>query len=357
MDSMHIIASQTLGGAESFYARVVHALHEEGQRVVAVTRHGAQLGQCLAPDIPRHETWMLGHHDLLSRWHIRRLIERERPAIVQTYMSRATDLTRVPRRADSVHIARLGGFYKLKYFRHADHWVGNTKGICDYLVRGGLPPERVHFISNFVDEGREVSADECLTARRSAGMPEDALVVIALGRLTRKKGFDILLDAFARLPASLHDRPLHLLLLGDGDLGDALRQRADQLGIDGRVHWTGWQTDPAPFFALADLFVCPSRHEPLGNVILEAWSHRVPVISTATDGGCELIEPGIDGLLVPPEDATALAGSMRELLADQGLRARLASAGRDTLLRRHGRDAIVRAYDALYHHVTSPGKV
>lgn len=353
MHSMHIIASQKLGGAENFYTRLVHALHAEGQKVSSVNRRGSLIGPQLPPEIPQHRTLMLGRHDLLTRWHIRHFIQREQPDIVQTYMSRATGLTHVPRRSSSIHIARLGGFYKLKYFRHADHWVGNTKSICDYLVRNGLPHERVHFISNFVDESRSILPEEIQEARRIAAMPPDALAVIALGRFTHNKGFDVLIEAFSRLPPELQGRPLHLLLLGDGSLTPALHQQVEQLGLASRIHWAGWQTHAAPFFMLADVFVCPSRHEPLGNVILEAWAHGVPAISTATDGGRELITPNKDGLLVPIDDAKALAHTMQTLLIDDSGRRRLAEEGSRTLLARHGRATIVNAYNMLYQHVAS----
>jgi len=350
--SMHIIASQSLGGAESFYLRLVRALHETGgHRVMGINRTGSAVGTQLAGEVPQEEVRMGGHLDLWSMWRIRRLIQQHRAEVVQTYMSRATDLTRLPGASHAVHIARLGGFYKLKYFRHADYWVGNTRGICDYLVSHGLPSNKVFFISNFVDEGRVVEEEERLVLRHSLSLPEDARIVLALGRFTRKKGFDVLLEALARAPAEVGQRPVHLVLLGDGDNAEALRRQADQLGLADRVHWTGWQTDPVPFFALADVFVCPSRHEPLGNVILEAWSHGVPVVSTATDGGQELIRPGVDGLLVPVEDAQAMAGTLRELLVDDRLRSSLAQEGRQALRQRHGKAAIVQAYDELYRHV------
>lgn len=350
--SMHIIASQALGGAESFYMRLVRALHEtDGHRVLAINRTGSAVGKLLAGEVPQAQVGMGGHFDLWSMWRIRQLIRQHRPEIVQTYMSRATDLTRVPRASHTVHIARLGGFYKLKYFRHADYWVGNTRGICDYLIGHGLPSDKVFFISNFVDEGRVVEEEERLAVRHSLSLPEDARIVLALGRFTRKKGFDVLLKALAYAPAEIGQRPVHLVLLGAGEEADALYRQAEQLGLAGRVHWTGWQTDPAPFFALADVFVCPSRHEPLGNVILEAWSHRVPVISTATNGGLELIRPGIDGLLVPVDDDHAMACMLQDVLSDDRLRTNLAQEGWKTLQQRHGKAAIVQAYDELYRHV------
>ena len=71
-----------------------------------------------------------------------------------------------------------------------------------------------------------------------------------------------------------------LVIVGDGPLNAPLRSYADQLGIGQQVRWAGWQLDPHPYYQLADLFICPSRHETLGNVILEAWAHNRAVLTT-----------------------------------------------------------------------------
>src|SRR5690625_3524083 len=106
-------------------------------------------------------------------------------------MGRATRLTRLPPSSSAVHIARLGGYYKIRgYYEHAHAWVGNTKALCDYLVREGLPAARVFHIGNFVAEPATVSDDELATLRMQLGLPDDALVLMTLGRFIDIKGFD-----------------------------------------------------------------------------------------------------------------------------------------------------------------------
>ena len=85
---------------------------------------------------------MRGIWDLWARGKIAKLVESRRPPIVQTWMGRATRLTHLPARSQSVHVARLGGYYNPKGYRHAHAWVGNTRGICDHLIREGLPANR-----------------------------------------------------------------------------------------------------------------------------------------------------------------------------------------------------------------------
>jgi hypothetical protein len=139
VDSFHVIASRRLGGAERFFVRLVEALNEKGHKAVAVVREDGMIKEQLDNRVRRIYVGMRNNYDLFSSLKLRRYINKKRPPIVQTYMGRATRLTRVAPDKGSIHIARLGGFYRISgYYRHAHAWIGNTKGICDYLSRAGI---------------------------------------------------------------------------------------------------------------------------------------------------------------------------------------------------------------------------
>ncbi len=349
--SIHILGSREFGGADQFFVRLVRALEQAGQPVTAITRPGSPVANALQHDpaeqihLPLANRW-----DAWSGWQIRRRILKREPCVVQTYMGRATRLTRVPAKSKAVHIARLGGFYKIDgYYRHADAWVGNTRAICDFLVKSGMPARRVHHIGNFVPEPIPVDPGKKAALRPEHRVPEDAWVIFALGRLISKKGFHDLFRAIARLPEEIDGRPPVLLLAGDGpELGN-LQTLAKELGIESRVRLLGWQDPPDVFYALADMFVCPSRHEPLGNVILEAWNHFLPVVSTRSDGALELIEEGVTGLLCDCKDDEAMAAAIREVLeSPAAARDTMAKAGNACLHARYGQGFIVESYLSLY---------
>lgn len=350
--SLHIIGGRKLGGAERFFVRLVNALAARGEHVAALTVAGGDIDMSLAPNVKRHHAPMAGIWDFYSAWHIHWLGRGY--DIVQTYMGRATRLAHWPRHGRPIHIARLGGYYKLAGYRHAHAWVGNTRGICDYMVAGGLPPKRVFYIGNFVDTPPRLTEAELRAMREQWHLPADALVVLGLGRLHPNKGFADLLTAFARLPATLASRPLYLVIVGDGPLRADLHALAASLGIGARLLWTGWQYDPAPWYQLADLFVCSSHHEPLGNVILEAWANGTPVLAYAAQGPSELIEPGVDGLLLPVGDIAGLAQGMKTALTlPQAEKARMVAAARAKLDSQFSEEAIVNAYLDLYRRLLS----
>lgn len=353
--SLHIIGSRRLAGAERFFVRLVNALNARGHAAVAVIRGDSPVAGALSPAVEQVHIGMHSKYDFWSAWQIHRLIARRRPAIVQTYMGRASRLTRVPARSGSIHIARLGGFYGLDgYYRHADEWVGNTHGIVDYLRRGGLPAERVHYIGNFVPPGRAVSDAEVTALRQRLGLASNARVVLAMGRLVEKKGFDDLLEAWAQLPPTdAESRPLHLVLAGSGGHRQALADRVAALNIGSRAHLVGWQDDLALWYRLGEIFVCPSRQEPLGNVILEAWRHRIPLLSTRNEGATELIRDGENGRLVPLRDPAALARGIVALLDTPAAeRQRLVDAGLRCVEQEHSEQAVVQAYLQLYESAT-----
>ena len=353
--SIHVLGSHQLGGADWFFIRLVTALQRAGHPSLAVIRADSPVRQLLPPEIEQVHLPLASKWDLYSRWRLTRQIGQRQPDVVQSYMGRATRLTRLPRGSRALHVARLGGYYKIDgYYRHAHAWVGNTQDICDFMVREGLPRERVFYIGNFVPQPRAVSAEEARSLRKQLGLPDDAFVIFALGRMVVKKGFQDLLEAFARLDPTVGGRPLVLLIAGDGTQREPLTEVARQLGVASRVYWAGWQNDTTPYFALGDVFVCPSRHEPLGNVILEAWQHRLPVLSTRNEGAQSLLRDGENGLLAPLADPAGLADAMQRLLAlSDAERQRLAEAGHGTVQREHHEDAVVAAYLALYERLRS----
>jgi glycosyltransferase involved in cell wall biosynthesis len=178
--------------------------------------------------------------------------------------------------------------------------------------------------------------------------PPGAPRLLALGRLHRNKGFDVLLRALALLPGA------HLSLAGEGPERAALEALAREGGVADRVSFLGWREDTGALLAACDVFVCPSRHEPLGNVVLEAWSAARPVVAAAVQGPCEIMRDGETGLLVPPEAPEPLAAAVAALLADAPRRAALAAAGRAEFERAHAAAPVLARWRGFLRSVAAP---
>jgi hypothetical protein len=143
VSSIHVLGSHELGGADWFFVRLVQALQRAGHPTLAVLRPDSPVRQVLSGEVEQRLLPLASKWDVLSRWRLTRLIAQRRPDVVQSYMGRATRLTRLPAGSRALHVARLGGYYRIDgYYRHAHAWVGNTRDICDYLVKQRLPAER-----------------------------------------------------------------------------------------------------------------------------------------------------------------------------------------------------------------------
>ncbi len=157
----------------------------------------------------------------------------------------------------------------------------------------------------------------------------------------------MLLEAVALTPE------VRLTIAGDGPLRGELEQQMHDLGIADRVRFLGWSDDTPALFAEADLFVCPSLHEPLGNVVIEAWSAGLPVIATASDGPAALIEDEVNGLLVPLPGQpgggpAALAVAIERLCRSPELRLQLAGGGRRAYEFAYTEAAVVGGYRGFF---------
>jgi len=338
---LQAMAGAPHGGAEIFFVRLAGGLQRAGEtQRVLIRRDPARSSALRQAGIEVSEIRFGGRCDIASRLAFRREIGAWRPNLVLTWMSRATALCP---RGEFVHVARLGGYYDLKYYRHCDHLIANTEAIADYATGRGWPRGRVHYLPNFVpdDPHDRPAVDHSDLPERPAGAP----LVLALGRLHPNKGFDLLIQALAQT------REAHLWLAGDGPLRGELAAQAARLGLGARVRFLGWRDDTAPLFAAADLLVCPSRVEPLGNVVIEAWAAGVPVVATASDGPAGLIENGETGILAPVDDVEALADAINTLCKNSGLRERFAAAGHRAYEARFTEAEVVAAYRNLFDRV------
>ncbi len=341
-----------MGGAERWFVRFLRAMQRAGEPVEALVRSDSDLARHHLAGIPVAQLPMRTVWDPLSRWQVSRFARRSSARIVQTYMGRATRLTHLPRDPAKVHVARLGGYYKIHQYRHAHAWIGNTGALCDWMVHQGLPAKRVYHIDNFADVAIERDEAQVAALRARIGAQPSDWLMLHPARFVWFKGHTNLLAAFARLPGEIDGRRPRLILLGEGGLRPQLEEQAAQLGIGDRIVWAGWQQEPAQWYHLADMIVFPSLDaEPMGNVILEAWAYRKPLLATAFRGAREITEHGEDAWVVPCEDPEALARGMREMMRDEALRAHLVERGAHRAALEFGEAAIVGRYRALYREL------
>ncbi len=325
------MASGLHGGAELFYEDLVTALARAGlEQACAIRRYPTRAAKLSAAGCRVSMLRFGGPLDLMTPWRLGRIARAERPDIVLGWMNRAC---RILPQGAWVNVGRLGGYYDLKYYRRCDHLICNTPDIRDYVVRQGWPASRAHYIPNFCPVAPEAPVD-----RATLATPADAKVLLVLARLHELKGVDTALRALVDIPGAV------LWIAGEGPLERALKKLAVDLEVEKRVRFLGWRDDRSALLKAADVCLVPSRHEPLGNVVLNAWAHGVPVVVTASQGPGFLVRDSEDGLKVPIDDATALAAAVNSLLNDPAKGRRLASGGLQRAQNEFSESAVVGRY-------------
>jgi len=321
MRVLHLMAGANAGGAETFFGRLVIALQKTAIEQKLIIRRASVREKILKERSVEYSTSPFGGwFDIVTSQKLKQEIRLYGPDIVMSWMNRPTRF--VPQqlargRKQFIHIGSPRGYYAPKYYRNCEHLVVTTNDLAKFYHDHGRPEEQISVIPNF-------APDNCAepVTRRQFNTPENVPLLLALGRLHKNKGFDVLLKAMLDLPNH------YLWLGGAGPLEKNLKSIALKIGVAERVRFLGWVEDPAPLFKTSDVFVCSSRHEPFGNIIIEAWLNSIPIVAAASEGPTSLIEDARTGLLVPNEDATALSTAISKLCGDPVLMERLAVAGR-----------------------------
>jgi glycosyltransferase involved in cell wall biosynthesis len=334
MKAVQLLGSAKDGGAETYFVALVEALQAGGvPQACALRPHPGRARRLQALGIPVLEAGFGGPLDLLTSGRVRRFARREEAGVLIAWMNRAAQHAPA---GPWGRIGRLGGYYGLKYYRGFDHLVANTRDIERWIVRRGWPASKVSYIPNFAAAGTGEPLD-----RAAFDTPADAPLLLAMGRLHASKAHDVSIRALAELPGAF------LWIAGSGPLEAELKGLTAQMGVADRVRFLGWREDAPRLYRTADACLFPSRFEPLGNVVIQAWAHGLPVVAAMSDGPAALIRPEQDGILVPINDARSLALAARRLILDPGLRRRLAEAGAARVQEEFSADRVVAQWRGL----------
>jgi glycosyltransferase involved in cell wall biosynthesis len=338
MRILHVMASRANGGAETYCADMMASLKTAGiDQVAVIPRASLHRERLAAAGVLLAAEVLDSRFGPLRRRRLAELIHAFKPDLVHCWMRRAASL--LPSVPLPV-IGWFGGYYDPVHFRRCSHFVGVTPDIVEHMVAGGVPRAKAHHVPTFPTLEAGLPVD-----RASLATAADATVLLCLSRLHEKKGLDVLLGALVALPRCI------AWIAGDGPLEGDLKALAARLGVADRVRFLGWRSDRGALLAAADICVLPSRWEPFGTVMLEAWAAGTPLVAAASQGPAALIADGANGLLVPIDDAPALAAAIGRLAADPALQVRLVGRGRADYEKGFTREAVTQRMIGLYTEI------
>jgi len=230
--------------------------------------------------------------------------------------------------------------------KRADCFVAISSEIEAALVRCGFPAERITRLPNGVDTSRFGSGADKASTRKALGMRDDATIAIFVGRLVNEKGLGYLLDAWADVSA-IHPEAI-LYIIGDGYLAGELHSKVDELGIGKFVVFTGEVSNVHEYMRASDLFVLPSLSEGLSNTLLEAMATGLPVVGTKISGNTDLIDDGVNGIVVEPGDSGWLASALKTMVGDAAVRERMGEASRVMIDRGYSLEHVATTYERIF---------
>jgi glycosyltransferase involved in cell wall biosynthesis len=360
-----VLPSLVVGGAERLVVHLIEHLSRERFSPVCIclesplgTHYEARVRASGAP------LYFLGKGARASGSVLRQLsalFRQYRPAVAHTHiigLNYAYPLMlryRTPARVHTVHSlahreqgVRVGAWVRQLAFRYrlggvvpvavADEVRASIQQLYGYpdprLIPNGIPTD-------------EYAPDPHTRAqwRQAHGIEPHATVLTHVGRFAPPKNHALLIEAFAQVRS---DAPLYLLLVGGGELENAVREQVAGLGLQERVRFLGVRADVADILRASDVFVLSSRVEGNPMSVMEAMAAGLPVVSTAVGGVPELVREGVTGLLVPSEDAGALAQAMQALVDDPVRRQAMGAAARQHAVAHFDIRHTVRGYEQLY---------
>ena len=318
-------------------------------------------------DIPELGRRVRPWSDLMALWKLYRLFRRERPAIVHTHASKAGALGRVAARLARVPVVvhSFHGHVFRHYFspfvsrlivwaerflgRMTDAVVVPCKSLAIEIVEEYriVPNRKARIVRYGIDVGKfQKKRLSRRYARKTLGIPEDALVVGSVGRLAPIKNPAYLLDAFRLMSSSINGREVRFLVHGDGELMSWLKETINDLGLAKRVHFAGWVPDLRIIYAAMDVLAIASRAEGMPISAIEAMASGVAVVSTAVGGVPDLLCG--KGFLVPENCPQEFALRLEEAMDGSERVDRIRYFARNYVREHHDLAAMGISLDRLY---------
>ena len=370
MFSLHVDTARTWRGGQNQVLLTVNGLRSIGQRAALVAHPDGELrrraaeGLDLIPIAPRTEM------DLSAAWRFARVVKRLAPDVIHAHDPHGVAMAslalslgagsatagRAPalvasRRVD-FHL-KGNSFSRWKY-RQVDCFIAASEAIRRMLVGDGVPAEQTVTVHEGIDVDHVLAAPP-VNVHEAFFLPHGAPVVGNVAALVPHKGQRYLIDAAHLVVQQVPDA--RFVILGEGELREHLLKQVHEHRLEKHVLLPGFRTDVLGCLKAFDLFVMSSVTEGLGTSLLDAMAASRPIVATTTGGIPEIVEDGVNGLLVPPRDHHALADAIVGVLKDAELRRRMGEAGFARVNERFTVERMVAATAVVYARAAGRGHV
>ncbi len=331
------------GGAERLFVDMCVAFSKAGLEVQAICQTGSAAADILkeSNQIQLKTVAVLGTWDFFAVKKIQTMLSEHKSELVQAHLARGALLAgKACRNLHLPLIVTTHNYIDPKYYRFVTMLVPPTLDQYNYYLQQGVAPERMTKIDHF-------SPLHAISPR-----PKEAGKIIglrALGRLVEKKGFDVLIDAFAELIQN-DEQEYELHIGGSGPQQEALQAQINHLGLDLNVKLVGWIKDAQTFLQEGDIFVLPSRDEPFGIVVIEAMAAGIAIVSTDCEGPTEILDENT-AWLCKKNNATELSRALKRAASSVALRLEKSRQASKKFKQCYSAEAVIPRFIDLYSQV------
>ncbi len=343
MRVLNIMLGQKAGGIEQACVDYAEALTLGGHEALCITSTDAWVNaKCDAALLTRVSFSNMGYWDPFAMLKLRHLARAAEGEVAICHGGRAFRLASRALRG-ICPVIMVTHNYSLKDILRADAVFTITRALALDVELAGVAPEKIFHLPNMVRIPDQLQPHT---------LYQRPPVIGAMGRMVRKKGFDVLLRAAAIMNA--RGLQFSLRIGGDGEERAALEALAEELRITRTVTFTGWVEDPVAFYREIDVFALPSHHEPFGIVLIEAMAAGLACVSTDAEGPSEILHHAEDGWVVPRNDPEALALGLERVLSDPELAASLACGGQQHVAKHYSMQAMARRLNDALDAIDKP---
>ncbi|WP_296452548.1 glycosyltransferase [Rubinisphaera sp.] len=304
--------------------------------------------------------------DPVTHFRLKKIIRDFQPDIVHSWLFAANSHVRMIHKRNSrwkcivsercVDSWKAGWQLQLdrRLIRSTHAMVVNSASVAEFYQQQGVPESLIRVINNGIDipeKGSSVQADATRKSwRKRYGLPEDAYVVLSIGRLARQKRLDSLLWATHML--SLSEKNVHTVFAGDGPERERMSELIEKYEIEGWAHFLGHQNETDELFRNADAFWLGSDFEGQSNSLMEAMAWGLPVVVSDISPNRELVTDQMNGVIVPTEDSAAFAKAIRQFKNDPELAKKLGHSARQTMQEKFSVSQMIEEHKQLYESLT-----
>jgi glycosyltransferase involved in cell wall biosynthesis len=338
-------AREAIYGAVQSLMMLAHAQRAAGDRVEFVTFAGKRFGEQVRNEkFAVHEVKVRTKIDPLAILHMRNIIKKNSYDLVHTHLSTSSmNGTLAARMAGVPCVSTVHGLSGKLSFLWANHLIAVSGSVRQHLIAQGIDSDRISVVYNGSPTSEFPTDRE--SARLRLGLPLDVPIVGTVSRVTPLKGIQDAIRAVSRLKQTFPN--IRYLVVGDGDDLEHCRNLAASLGVFDNVDFVGYQKDVDPYLASMDLFLFPSLKEAMGIALVEAMSAGLPIVATEVGGIPEVVTPEV-GMLVGPNQPSALALASASILRNHSLRLDMGESARRRAQRVFGIDSMVIGTRAAY---------